>query len=229
VHDCVRRRATVSALSELIHSLTSDVGEHEKATPMKTNAISLTLAFFLSVGLFTTSTAAAGNEKASIGHPELQPSTTTHGSLMLSGVTIAKGDPREGVMHQLSRLYTLQKLRSAQGEEDSWLISDKAETDNYVGVVSFDSGKVRRVARFRKWTQADDSVELAQRLCDLLDKLTRERGTRASITARENESGGVSVRGVEMVFGDKRVSFNIVSRGDGDSKQTEVHLDEVIQ
>ena len=71
-----------------------------------------------------------------------------HGSLMLSGVTIAKGDPQEGVMRQLSRLYTLQKLRSAEGEEDSWLISDKAEPDNYVGVMSFDSGKVRRVARF---------------------------------------------------------------------------------
>lgn len=124
----------------------------------------------------------------------------------------------------------MQKLKSAQGGEDSWLISDKEEPDNYVGVVSFDSGRVRRVARFRKWTQDDDSVELAQRLCDLLEKLTRERGTQASITARENESGGVSVRGVEMVFGDKRVSFNIITRGgDGDAKQTEVHLDEVIQ
>ena len=229
MHDGVRRRAPRCALSELIHSLTSDVGEHEKATPMKKHAIPLALAVLLLVGLSTTSTAAAGNDTAIIRHTEIQPSSSTQGSLMLSGVTIAKGDPREGVMQQLSRLYTLQKLRSAQGEEDSWLISDKAEPDNYVGVVSFDSGKVRRVARFRKWTQADDSVELAQRLCDLLEKLTHERGTQASITTGENKSGGVSVRGVEMVFGDKRVSFNIVSRGDGDSKQTEVHLDEVIQ
>jgi len=228
VHDRVPRRASRYAFSELIHSLTSDVGEHEKATPMNKHAISRALAVLLSIGLFATSTAATGKDKASIRHTEIQPSST-QGSLVLSGVTIAKGDPQESVMHQLSRLYTLQKLRSAQGEEDSWLISDKAEPDNYVGVVSFDSGKVRRVARFRKWTQADDSVELAQRLCDLLEKLTRERGTQASITARENESGGVSVRGVEMVFGDKRVSFNIVSRGDGDDKQTEVHLDEVIQ
>lgn len=228
MHGCVRRRALLSTLSELIRSLNSDVGEHGKATPMKKHAIAVTLAFFLSLGPLTTSTAAAGNDKASIRHPEVQPSTT-QGSLMLSGVTIAKGDPREGVMQQLSRLYTLQKLKSAQGEEDSWLISDKAEPDNYVGVVSFDSGKVRRVARFRKWTQNDDSVELAQRLCDLLEKLTHERGTQASITARENASGGVSVRGVEMVFGDKRVSFNIVSRDDGDAKRTEVHLDEVIQ
>jgi hypothetical protein len=212
----------------LIHSLTSDVGEHEKATPMKKHAISRALAVLLLVGMFTISTAATGNDKAIVRHTEIQPSSTP-GSLMLSGVTIAKGDPQEGVMRQLSRLYTLQKLRSAEGEEDSWLISDKAEPDNYVGVVSFDAGKVRRVARFRKWTQADDSVELAQRLCDLLEKLTSERGTQASIKARENESGGVSVRGVEMVFGDKRVSFNIVSRGDGDAKQTEVHLDEVIQ
>ena len=228
MHDCVRRRAPRYALSELIHSLTSDVGEHEKATPMNTHVISRALAVLLSVGLFTTSTAAADNDKASIRHTEIQPSST-QGSLMLSGVTIAKGDPREGVMRQLSRLYTLQKLRSAEGEEDSWLISDKAEPDDYVGVVSFDTGKVRRVAHFRKWTQADDSVELAQRLCELLEKLTRERGTQASITTGENKSGGVSVRGVEMVFGDMRVSFNIVSRGDGDAKQTEVHLDEVIQ
>ena len=228
MHDCVRHRDPLYALSELIHSLTSDVGEHEKATPMKKHAVSLTLALFLSVSPFTTSTAAVGNDKATVRHTEALPSAT-QGSLVLSGVTIAKGNPEEGVMRQLSQLYTLQKLRSAQGEEDSWLISDKAEADNYVGVVSFESGRVRRVARFRKWTQDDDSVELAQRLCDLLEKLTRERGTQASITARENESGGVSVRGVEMVFGDKRVSFNIVSRGDGEAKQTEVHLDEVIQ
>lgn len=170
----------------------------------------------------------AANDKTP-SHPPTRQVSTEQGSLELSGVDVKKGDLQETVMRQLSQLYQLQKLRSAQGEEDSWLISDKAEPDNYVGVVSFDSGRVRRVARFRKWTQNDDSVELAQRLCDLLEKLTRERGTQASITARENESGGVSVRGVEMVFGDKRVSFNIVSRGDGDAKQTEVHLDEVIE
>ena len=194
------------ALGESIHSLTSDVGEHEKATPMKKHAISLTLALFLSVGPFTTSTAAVGNDKATVRHTEAQPSTT-QGSLVLSGVTIAKGNPREGVMQQLSRLYTLQKLRSAQGEEDSWLIAEKDEPDSYVGVVSFDSGRVRRFARFRKWTQDDDSVELAQRLCDLLEKLTRERGTQASITARENLSGGClrsrrrdGVRGQESGF-----------------------------
>jgi hypothetical protein len=172
--------------------------------------------------------ASAADEKTPT-HPPTRQVSTEQGSLELSGVKVKKGDLQETVMRQLSQLYQLQRLRSAQGEEDSWLISDKAEPDNYVGVVSFDSGKVRRVARFRKWTQDDDSVELAQRLCDLLEKLTSERGTQASITARENLSGGVSVRGVEMVFGDKRVSFNVVSRGDGAAKQTEVHLDEVIQ
>ena len=53
-------------------------------------------------------------------------------------------------MRQLSNLYELQKLRSAQGEEDSWLISNKQQSDNYVDVVSFAAGKLRRVARFRK-------------------------------------------------------------------------------
>ncbi len=217
-----------SAPSELIHSLTSDVGEHEKATPMKKHQIWLSLALFLAIGAFTTSNAAVGNDKATARPAEHQLSTT-QGSLILAGLAIAKGDPQDKVMQQLSRLYELQKLRSAQGEEDSWLISEKEQPDNYVGVVSFDSGRVRRVARFRKWTQDDDSVELAQRFCDLLEKLTHERGNQAHITARQNQSGGVSVRGVEMVFGDKRISFNIVSREDGDAKQTEVHLDEVIQ
>jgi hypothetical protein len=73
---------------------------------------------------------------------------------------------------------------------------------------------VRRVARFRKWTQNDDSVELAQRLCDELEKLTQERGSQANIVARTTDSGKISVRGVKLVFGDKRVSVNVVSRGD---------------
>ena len=197
-------------------------------TKNKHSALWIATAAILIIGPFAISTSAAGNDTTKLQHSQPQLSTI-HGSLDLAGVRITKGDLRVNVVQQLSRLYELQKLRSAQGEEDSWLISEKEQPDNYVGVVSFDSGKVRRVARFRKWTQDDDSVELAQRLCDLLEKLTRERGTQASITARENQSGGVSVRGVEMVFGDKRVSFNIVSRGEGDTKQTEVHLDEVIQ
>ncbi|HUO14896.1 MAG TPA: hypothetical protein VMX38_07920 [Verrucomicrobiae bacterium] len=105
----------------------------------------------------------------------------------------------------------------------------KDQTDNYIGVVSFASGRVRRVARFRKWTQDDDSVELAQRLCDLLESLTAERGHQANIEVRSTDSDTVSVRGAELVFGDKRVSFNIVTRNDSDGKQKEVHLDEVIQ
>jgi len=155
--------------------------------------------------------------------------STEQGSLELSGVNVKKGDLQEIVMKRLSRLYELQKMRSMQGEEDSWLISEKVDTDNYVGVVSFAEGKVRRVARFRKWTQDDDSVELAQRLCDLLDKLTTERGHQASIEARSTDSGAVSVRGVELVFGDKRVSFNIIRRNGAEGEQKEVHLDEVVQ
>ena len=155
--------------------------------------------------------------------------STEQGALELSGVNVKKGDLQEIVMKRLSRLYELQKMRSAQGEEDSWLISEKVDTDNYVGVVSFAEGKVRRVARFRKWTQDDDSVELAQRLCDLLDKLTTERGHQANIEARSTDSGAVSVHGVELVFGDKRVSFNIIRRNGAEGEQKEVHLDEVVQ
>jgi len=155
--------------------------------------------------------------------------STAQGSLAIPGVTVTKGASRDSVIRQLSNLYELQQLKSADGEEDSWLISEKQESDNYIGVVSFAAGKVRRVARFRKWTQDDDSVELAQRFCDLMEKLTSERGSQANIVARTTDSGKVSVRGVELVFGDKRVSVNVISRNDTDSKQTEVHLDEVVQ
>jgi hypothetical protein len=94
------------------------------------------------------------------------------GSIDLAGAILKKGDARESVMRQLSRFYELQRLRSADGEEDSWIISERERTDNYVGVVSFAAGKVRRVARFRKRTQDDASAELAQCWCDLLEKLT---------------------------------------------------------
>jgi hypothetical protein len=132
-------------------------------------------------------------------------------------------------MPELLHLYDVQKLKSAEGEEDSWLISEKQQSDNYIGVISFAAGKVRRVARFHKWTQDDDSVELAHRFCDLMEKLTRDRGSQANIVARTTDGGKISVRGVELVFGDKRVSVNVISRNDADSKQTEVHLDGVVQ
>jgi hypothetical protein len=72
------------------------------------------------------------------------------------------------------------------------------------------------------------SVELVHRQCDVLEKLTQERGSQAKIVARPTDSGKISVRGVELVFGEKRVSVNVISRGDTDPKQTEVHLDEVV-
>lgn len=203
-------------------------GEHATYMKNKHSAPWIAIAAMLIIGPFAISTPAAGNDTTTLQHSQPQLSTIL-GSLDLSGVRIAKGDRREKVVQQLSRFYELQKLKSAQGEEDSWLISEKEQPDNYVGVVSFDSGRVRRVARFRKWTQDDDSVELAQRLCDILERLTRERGNQANIMARTNRSGGVSIRGVEVVFGDKRLSFNIVSRDESEPKQTEVHLDEVIQ
>lgn len=58
-------------------------------------------------------------------------------------------------MRQLSNLYELQKLRSAEAEEDFCLTGEKHQSDNYIGVVSFAAGRVRRVARFRKWTQSN--------------------------------------------------------------------------
>jgi len=182
----------------------------------------------LATGPSARQAAAVANEKTS-AREQAPLFSKPLGTVDLAGIAIRKGDKRESVVRQLSRRYELQRLRSADGQEDSWLISEKEEHDNYVGVVSFDSDRVRRVARFRKWTQDDDSVELAQRLCDLLEKLTAERGQQANIEARSTNSGTVSVRGVELVFGDKRVSFNIVSRNDTDGKQKEVHLDEVIQ
>jgi len=187
-----------------------------------------------SVGVAFLMIASAGHNPAvgSEVSKSRQPSpmiSTVQGSLAIPGLTVAKGASRESVMLQLSTFYDLQKLKSAEGEEDSWLISEKQESDNYVGVVSFAAGKVRRVARFRKWTQDDDSVELTQRFCDLLEKLTSERGNQANIVTRTRDSGNISVRAVELVFGDKRVSVNVISRDDSDFKQTEVHLDEVVQ
>lgn len=196
---------------------------------MKNNCRTLMLLFAiaLTVGPFTVRTEAVGNVTTRTRQPAPQ-AAMLRSSLDIPGLTLTKGDPKKPVMRELSALYTIQRLRSEQGEEDSWLISEKEEPDNYVGVVSFAAGKVSRVARFRKWTEDDDSVELAERLCELLERLTQERGSQAKILARGTESGKVYIRGVELVFGDKRVSFNIVSRNGTGSKQTEVHLDEVV-
>jgi len=196
---------------------------------IRTHAVWISLVFVLATGPSASPAEAVAHDKKPTAREALPQISTAQGALDIAGVSLKKGDARDSVMRQLSQIYELQKLRSAQGEEDSWLISAKAEPDDYVGVVSFDSGRVRRVARFQKWTQNDDSVELAQRLCELLEKLTSERGQLAKIEVRSTESGNVSVRGVEMIFGDKRVSFNIVSRNSSDGAQKEVHLDEVIQ
>ena len=196
---------------------------------IRTHAVWISLVFVLATGPPASPAEAVAHDKKPTAREALPQISTAQGTLDIAGVSLKKGDARDSVMRQLSQLYELQKLRSAQGEEDSWLISAKADPDDYVGVVSFDSGRVRRVARFRKWTQNDDSVELAQRLCELLEKLSAERGQQANIEARSTDSGSVSVRGVEMIFGDKRVSFNIVSRNSSDGAQKEVHLDEVIQ
>jgi len=204
------------------------VRKRKRRMKIRMHAVWISLVLVLTTGPSFSPAEAVANDKKPV-QEALPKVSAVQGELDIAGVSVKKGDARDSVMRQLSQIYELQKLRSAQGEEDSWLISAKAEPDDYVGVVSFDSGRVRRVARFQKWTQNDDSVELAQRLCELLEKLTSERGQLAKIEVRSTESGNVSVRGVEMIFGDKRVSFNIVSRNSSDGAQKEVHLDEVIQ
>ena len=103
-------------------------------------------------------------------------------------------------MRQLSHLYELQKLKSAQGEEDSWLISEKQDSDNYVSVVSFAAGKIRRVARFRKWTQDDDSVDLpsASAICwrssQVSEGTTKYRSSHHRQRERVGSGRGVGLR-----------------------------------
>jgi hypothetical protein len=63
--------------------------------------------------------------------------STVQGALAIPGAIVAKGARRELFMRELSKLYELQRLKSAEGEEDSWLISEKQEVDNYIGVVRF--------------------------------------------------------------------------------------------
>jgi hypothetical protein len=95
---------------------------------------------------FTRSSLALDSEARK---PQQTPPTisTVQGVLAIPGAIVAKNAPRELVMRQLSKLYELQRLRSAEGAEDSWLISEKQEVGNSIGGVSFAGGKVRRVAR----------------------------------------------------------------------------------
>ena len=111
---------------------------------------------------------------------------TEQGTIVMAGMSLTKGAPRDAVMHNLSGSYRLHQMKSSDGAEDSWLITEKDNADDYLGVVSFADGRVRRVARFRKWTQDQDSVELAQRLCDLVEQLTGQR-RRESRGHRENQ------------------------------------------
>jgi len=190
--------------------------------------------FLVSLLLVTASSAPAGTTHRAETR-DLKPSESAQpaeGVIVLSGMALKRGDPRERVMRELSKLYQLQHLKSSDGEEDSWLIAEKEQHDNYLGVVSFADGKIRRLARFRKWTQDEDSIELAQRLCDLVEQLTGQRGGHLEVTAKTNDSGKYTVRGIEMISGDKRISLNLISHADEtdpSSRQVEVHLDEVVQ
>lgn len=176
---------------------------------------------------------AGGLDRKDAPEIKLAPVTPLNeGAIVIPGAVLKKGTPRTAAMRDLSKLYELQKLKSAEGDEDSWLITEKETPDNYLGVVSFADGKLNRVARFRKWTQDQDSVELAQRLCDLVEQLTKQRGGQLEVTTKTNDSGKFTVRGMEMISGDKRISLNLIThpRGaDPASRLIEVHLDEVIQ
>jgi len=116
----------------------------------------LAIASFVSAGIADK----AGTQQA----PQMKPGESIAGEIVLSGLKLRRGDLRDGVMRKLSKLYELHQFNSSDGEEDSWLITEKEQHDNYLGVVSFADGKIRRVARFRKWTQDEDSIELAQRV-----------------------------------------------------------------
>ena len=190
----------------------------------------LTLGMLLAVVSFVSAGTADKTEVQKA--PQMKSRESGTGEIVLSGLKLKRGDPRDRVIRELSKLHDLQQLKSSDGEEDSWLITAKEQHDNYLGVVSFANGKIRRVARFRKWTQDGDSVELAQKLCDLVEQLTGQPSAHLEVTVKTNDSGKYSVRGIEMISGDKRISLNLIShadKSDPSARQVEVHLDEVVQ
>jgi hypothetical protein len=157
-------------------------------------------------------------------------------SISFPGVHLTRGMSKERVLNDLAPLFRIQRLEAQDSEvnateEESYLVRDKLDPDGTVGVVTFTHGKLSWASR--AWAYADDpqSLELAGRLCSLIEHLERERGSGAAIKANTLVQHGVTVQNIGFLFGNKKASITIFKEktANGDWKMREVHVDEALQ
>lgn len=168
--------------------------------------------------------------------PKPDPTSGSGPSISFPGVHLSRGMPKERVLSDLAPLFRVERLEAKVVEADgvegeSYLVREKLDSDSTVGVVTFCDGKLCWASR--AWAYADDerSLDLAGRLCSLIEHLERERGSGATIKTRTFVQHDVSIQNIEILFGGKEAWITIFKEREvnGDWKMREVHVDEALQ
>ena len=162
--------------------------------------------------------------------------TGPRASISFPGIDLVRGMPKRRALNYLNERFRIEPLGAQDSddsgaEEESYLVRDKLDSHGTVGVVTFSKGKLSWASR--AWAFADDprSLDLAGRLCSLIEHLEKERGSGGAIKAKTLVQHDVTVQNIEIHFGSKKASITIFKEkaANGDWKMREVHVDEALQ
>ena len=158
--------------------------------------------------------------------------------ICFSDVCLKKRMPEAQVLEKLAGSFRLVHLNESQAldpdpvtSEQSYLVKDKLDSGKTVGVVSFVDHRLSWASG--AWGYADDqkATLLAATVYSLIEHLTRERGTAASVETKHSVQGRLSVDQIKIIFGSKEALITIVKQKEpnGGWATAEVHVDEAMR
>jgi len=144
----------------------------------------------------------------------------------IAGWKLRKGAPKRDVLGAIPDLFKLTRM----GDDDTWLVRESAHEDHLLATIQFKDERLSSVTRLWAITDDDSSVDLSTHLLDLVERLCKDHGEQARVVIRHIEQHGVTARQIQLVFGQRRLSFYVLDKVSGDgSHHQEVHLEEGVE
>lgn len=146
--------------------------------------------------------------------------------------------PQAEALSKLAAAYQLVHLGESQAlepdpstSEESYIVKDKLDSGRTVGVVSFANRRVLWVSKAWGYTNDQKAAVVVATVYSLMECLSKERGTAASVETKHSVQGSVSVDQIKILFGSKEALITILKqkKPDGDWATEEVHVDEALR
>lgn len=158
--------------------------------------------------------------------------------ICFSSLCLNRGMPQAQVLEKLAGSFQFVHLNESQAldpdsstSEQSYVVKDKLDSGKTVGVVTFVDRRLSWASSTWGYADGEKATVLAATVYSLIEHLTSERGTVASVETNHSVQGSLSVDQIMIIFGGKEALITILKqkKANGDWATGEVHVDEAMR